>query len=1506
MAEKWDEEAFREINDLDAARLAIRGALATIRDLQDINSQVKGEMQEEASRRKAAEAKTLELVKRVEKWEEQAAAWEKERKNWTDNEAKWKTSVASQVRAEESARIEEGRRALEEELSRMRAGLQQMAASQREKEDQWGLIKKQLDLRNAELLALQKEKVEMAGRFHKDTELVESLREQRDREIVASLRARDVELEKKERDILQLRRKAEEFETLAQQTAAEFERRLQEKEESLLREYRIKERALQDKYNNRETELQSSWAQLENGLWQRTKEAREKLDKAVGDQFEEKARALADRSREIEEVLASKRKDLEEEFVRKSNEAEARFAQMERRLVDEWADKERRARQKFDEQLFKEKESLKEQFDKRAKILEAEQNARLAELDRRAEDMESERKHKLSLLLEDAARKDAERIRRQDDFIAKKTSELERDHQAVLSGLKQKELLLAEEHQAREVALQEAYLKKETQVMEDLNRRKLYLLEEHARAVEIEKTALKAELDQQGRALDDAYRAKVAESDRAHKALEEDFQQYKLTVAAQYAQKEKDLDKQWYVREQELLRNHETAMEAQRRAVYIENQKTQEHYELARKRSEEDFVQKAQAARAGYEKMEADLKDAWAKREEELHVRHEAQLAEVRGNYQHKLKLQSDYAVNEQEKIRVDFEGRLNLLRETHQTEIAGKESELADRDLEIKKLQDKLDAAEKDKKTLWEDLRSQEKKSEEERLALEAAVRERENRREKKYLDMERALHDLWSRKEADYVSSHQAAIERQHAGFIKDLGEREEAMRRTFEQWKTNALAGMEKQKAEWMERQNLGLEDERRRLRADAQKYLETLNGEARLREEELRQGQAEAMAALRREMDAAAREREAAISARYLALENELAAHWAQKEQAAAAEARVKLAAELAAADERAARKLKQLEAELEVRVSQELRDKSARLDQEFQEKGKELDAEWKKREAELARQTEGEREAYRAKIALDVEAAVVGEYQERLAGERAAFEKKCAALEGELRAGLAREEARLKKEFETRNEDFRRLLQEGLKRKEKQAEEEGRHRARLELDKARAELEEQVHERRREQEAREAEVLRQKTAALEKQFQAREAGLREKIAALEKALGTKDKDMERRLRMELEEEKIALKVQFEKQKSELQRERLALEQEEIRREAQRQAALAQERAEIVKAVESERRKNEIARKKIDQDEVRLKETLALKDQELEDAKIALEMSMSHKKASLERELQNSLLEAQREQESLKNDKKRIESALREKIAELEKNHERAVNELKEKSEADRRRLESDLKSQKTGEGGLGELVLGIAGQVRRPMGVIRELVESRLDDLKLSASERQSMESIRKASLDLAQRLEALIDFSRPLRLTRSGCAADDIVARVATELSELCKKQMVKLETKIDRNVPFFQADKERLAQALLNLAVNAVESMPEGGPLTLSASFDPRQRAVVFEIQDRGAGMDAAQLQNFGKPFFTTKPGQAGMGAAVAHKVFHAHGGSVEMESLKAAGSRVVCRIPA
>src|SRR5206468_3170470 len=130
----------------------------------------------------------------------------------------------------------------------------------------------------------------------------------------------------------------------------------------------------------------------------------------------------------------------------------------------------------------------------------------------------------------------------------------------------------------------------------------------------------------------------------------------------------------------------------------------------------------------------------------------------------------------------------------------------------------------------------------------------------------------------------------------------------------------------------------------------------------------------------------------------------------------------------------------------------------------------------------------------------------------------------------------------------------------------------------------------------------------------------------------------------------------------------------------------------------------------------------------------------------------------------------------------------------------------------------------------------------------------------------------------------------------------------------VSIETRFPLKLPKVQADPNQLELALLNLAMNASDAMPEGGPLILSAREEtsaggamPAGRYVCFSVIDAGTGMDEATLARATEPFFTTKgPGKGtGLGLSMVHGVAEQSGGRLVLQSHVGKGTTAELWLP-
>jgi signal transduction histidine kinase len=172
-------------------------------------------------------------------------------------------------------------------------------------------------------------------------------------------------------------------------------------------------------------------------------------------------------------------------------------------------------------------------------------------------------------------------------------------------------------------------------------------------------------------------------------------------------------------------------------------------------------------------------------------------------------------------------------------------------------------------------------------------------------------------------------------------------------------------------------------------------------------------------------------------------------------------------------------------------------------------------------------------------------------------------------------------------------------------------------------------------------------------------------------------------------------------------------------------------------------------------------------------------------------------------------------------------------------------------------------------------------------------------------------------IRQLLDFSRH-RAPRFGLtSARAIVARTVDTLAGVAHGRHIAIASALGDHPLWISADEHQIQQALVNLLVNAMQAMPEGGSIEITTAerhtAPPGDHAreadfVGIMVADHGAGIPAEHLPRLFEPFFTTKePGEGtGLGLAVASGIVRDHGGWIDVESELGRGSRFVMWLPA
>lgn len=213
--------------------------------------------------------------------------------------------------------------------------------------------------------------------------------------------------------------------------------------------------------------------------------------------------------------------------------------------------------------------------------------------------------------------------------------------------------------------------------------------------------------------------------------------------------------------------------------------------------------------------------------------------------------------------------------------------------------------------------------------------------------------------------------------------------------------------------------------------------------------------------------------------------------------------------------------------------------------------------------------------------------------------------------------------------------------------------------------------------------------------------------------------------------------------------------------------------------------------------------------------------------------------------------------------------------------------------------------LGQLAAGIAHELNEPLGSILGFAQLLEQDRLVDGQSREDLEKIIEASMHAREIVRKLVLFSRQAPSNMTQVDINEIVEKGLYFLESRIRKEGIKLTAQLALDMPIIIADQSQIHQVLVNLTVNAIQAMPNGGNLLLETKSD--EDYVYLIVQDDGIGMDRETLKKIFLPFFTTKDiGQGtGLGLPVIHGIVVAHGGLIDVESNPGEGSRFTVRLP-
>jgi two-component system sensor histidine kinase HydH len=211
--------------------------------------------------------------------------------------------------------------------------------------------------------------------------------------------------------------------------------------------------------------------------------------------------------------------------------------------------------------------------------------------------------------------------------------------------------------------------------------------------------------------------------------------------------------------------------------------------------------------------------------------------------------------------------------------------------------------------------------------------------------------------------------------------------------------------------------------------------------------------------------------------------------------------------------------------------------------------------------------------------------------------------------------------------------------------------------------------------------------------------------------------------------------------------------------------------------------------------------------------------------------------------------------------------------------------------------------LGEMAAVISHEIRNPLGIIRSSAEL----LKKKVIGFDPKNTIPDIVIEESSRLNNIITdflkYARPRPPRLAPCRIEDVLEKNLTFLSTQLEGKGYSVQKTIGDNLPVVTADADMLYQAFLNIFINALQAMPDGGQIILQVQAKPDVLEVI--IADQGGGVPQEILGKVWDPFFTTKDKGTGLGLGIVKNIVDAHGGEIFIENASEGGARFIILLP-
>jgi signal transduction histidine kinase len=249
---------------------------------------------------------------------------------------------------------------------------------------------------------------------------------------------------------------------------------------------------------------------------------------------------------------------------------------------------------------------------------------------------------------------------------------------------------------------------------------------------------------------------------------------------------------------------------------------------------------------------------------------------------------------------------------------------------------------------------------------------------------------------------------------------------------------------------------------------------------------------------------------------------------------------------------------------------------------------------------------------------------------------------------------------------------------------------------------------------------------------------------------------------------------------------------------------------------------------------------------------------------------------------------------------------------AFNSLLSKLERARRRVERyHYEQMKRADrlASIGEMAAGIAHEIKNPLAGIAGVIQVFKKDIPAGDQKKAVLDEVLSQVARMDKAVRNLLSFARPPEPKMTLVDVNELIGKLLDFLASQFAKNSIVAERKLTTGLPWLTLDPDLLQQALINIALNAIQAMPEGGKFIVETKAikpsgeTPGSIEIVFS--DTGKGIAEENLSRIFGPFFTTRQQGTGLGLSITQRIVEQHNGEINVTSNPGQGARFTISLP-